>query len=278
MAMDEYLWSLGLPVIIWGASVGPFDEDPAFAAKMFGHLTKMRSIVVRESTSFAYLAEAGLERSLLLGADPAFAMAPVAPLPSRIGCELPSDAVGLNLSPLMAKYVTQGNLPAWVGLSVEIVKEVVDRTHLPILLVPHVTRPGSDDREFLLQVVSACRAAGVPRVECVSGTLSAAELKHIIAACKVFAGARTHSTIAGISSCIPTVSFAYSRKAWGLNQDVFGSQDYCIQPSEITPARVGETIANVVENSGPLRQHLSAVVPRLRDKAFDAGRAVLDAL
>ena len=65
---------------------------------------------------------------------------------------------------------------------------------------------------------------------------------------RAFAGARTHATIAAISSCVPTLSLAYSRKARGLNQDVFGSQEYCVQPSEITPGGIAERMANLLAN------------------------------
>jgi colanic acid/amylovoran biosynthesis protein len=50
---------------------------------------------------------------------------------------------------------------------------------------------------------------------------NAAEIKWIIGQLTLFAGARAHPTIAALSSQIPTLSFAYSTKANGINRDIF---------------------------------------------------------
>ena len=45
-------------------------------------------------------------------------------------------------------------------------------------------------------------------------------LKNIISNCHYFMGARTHSTIAALSSYVPTISIAYSIKAFGINEEI----------------------------------------------------------
>ena len=51
--------------------------------------------------------------------------------------------------------------------------------------------------------------------------------------CDFFIGARTHSTIASLSNKIPTISIAYSTKAYGLNETIFGHTDYVVPIDEI---------------------------------------------
>ena len=129
MAMDRFLKGRGLPVVLWGASVGPFDKDAAFAARMFDHLRTLTAIFVRESDSFDYLRANGVSENVHLAADPAFVMKPVEPPAGRIGFSLPAGAVGINLSPMVAFY--RGQHPAdvdlreWLTFCVGLIQSVV---------------------------------------------------------------------------------------------------------------------------------------------------------
>ena len=90
----------------------------------------------------------------------------------------------------------------------------------------------------------------------------------MISRCTAFVGARTHSTIAAISSGVATLSLAYSRKARGLNQDLFGSQEHCLPPSEISPAAVAEHVVALLAQRDAIRDHLSRTVAVMREIAF----------
>ncbi|MFN9971614.1 MAG: polysaccharide pyruvyl transferase family protein, partial [Phycisphaerae bacterium] len=87
---------------------------------------------------------------------------------------------------------------------------------------------GTSDHQLLLEIEKRVTALGKCTVRCLPDVLNARESKWAISQCSVFAGARTHSTIAGMSSATPTISMSYSMKARGINQDVFDSQRYCI--------------------------------------------------
>jgi polysaccharide pyruvyl transferase WcaK-like protein len=271
MQLDEHLHQLGVPVMLWGGSVGPFDTDPVFAPEMYAHLHTMRAIFVRESDSYEYLKQHGIDANLHRMSDPAFAMEPVEPPADKIGCPVPPGAIGLNLSPLMAKYVTGGDMDAWVRLGADMVQSIAETTRRHVLLIPHVTWAETDDHAFLRRVADACSEARIGNVSCLGGNLSAAETKWVIARCAAFAGARTHATIAAISSGVPTLSLAYSRKARGLNQDIFGSQDYCLQPSEITPTNVAQRLVDLLERSDAMVNHLARSLPGIRESALHSG-------
>ena len=68
-----------------------------------------------------------------------------------------------------------------------------------------------------------------------------------------FTGARTHATIAALSSCIPTLSFAYSIKAKGINRDIFGHEGYCLGPDQITPEIVTARIESMLETRDQIK-------------------------
>jgi polysaccharide pyruvyl transferase WcaK-like protein len=101
--------------------------------------------------------------------------------------------------------------------------------------------------------------------------LSAAETKWVISRCAAFVGARTHSTIAAISSAVPTLSLAYSRKARGLNQDIFGSQEFCLQPTETTPTTVAERVSHLLERSDAIVKRLAGQLPENKKRALQGG-------
>ena len=54
--------------------------------------------------------------------------------------------------------------------------------------------------------------------------------KYIISQCRFFVGARTHSTIAAYSTCVPTLVVGYSVKARGIARDLFGDENNYIIP------------------------------------------------
>jgi colanic acid/amylovoran biosynthesis protein len=62
--------------------------------------------------------------------------------------------------------------------------------------------------------------------------LTAAQTKHVISQCRLLMATRTHATIAGFSTGIPTASLSCTRKALGINQDLFSHQRYVCDISQ----------------------------------------------
>ena len=56
------------------------------------------------------------------------------------------------------------------------------------------------------------------------------EIKGFISRCRFFIGARTHSTIAAYSTCVPTLVVGYSVKARGIAKDIFGTYENYVLP------------------------------------------------
>lgn len=276
MAMDRFLQSRGVPVVLWGASVGPFDADPAFAPRMFNHLRSLSAIFVRESDSYNYLRANGVVENVHLIADPAFVMKPVEPPPGKVGFDLPVGAIGINLSQMVAFY--RGQRPAdvdlkeWQNCCVELVKSAAVLKR-PILLIPHVGSSEPDNSDFgLLNSVCQAVSGKVPvPVQVLPDGLNAAELKWIIARCAVFAGARTHSTIAALSSGVPTLSIAYSLKAKGINRDIYGHLENCIHVANLTSGNFTEGLRVLLDNEVAIRNQLQSRIPELQIAAFKAG-------
>ncbi len=150
--LDDIVLEKKKPLILWGASVGPFDAMPEYERYMIDHLRKVTGIFARESVTVDYLTAHGVTANLHQVADPAFLMDPVEPRGEGKNLVIEKDAIGINLSPLMAKYVTGGDLPGWEQIAATMVRTVAQETSCPIYLVPHVTLPFSDDFTFMEKV------------------------------------------------------------------------------------------------------------------------------
>ncbi len=283
MEMDCYLQRRKIPVVLWGASVGPFDADPVFARRMFDHLRSLAAVFVRESASLEYLQANGVRRNVHRVADPAFVMQPAEPSAAALGCSIPVGAIGINLSPLVARFRGLDSAPAdlteWLSFCSGLLKSA-SMFNRPILLIPHVAAewPGNDDFA-LLQALGRLTAAGsdVP-IRVLPPGLNAAEIKWVIGRCSVFVGARTHATIAALSSLVPTLSISYSLKARGINRDIFDNLDYCIPVSDLDAENFSERLGTIIRDAGRIQAHLASRIPELQGRAFSAGPLLRKAL
>lgn len=81
----------------------------------------------------------------------------------------------------------------------------------------------------------------------------------------------THSTIAALSSGIPTLSFAYSIKALGINRDIFGHTDYCLEPTDLDAEAVASRVTSMLDDSAAIRKELAGRIPGVQRAALSAG-------
>ncbi|MCE5272961.1 polysaccharide pyruvyl transferase family protein, partial [bacterium] len=104
-AIDATLSKKGISVVLWGASVGPFNSRPQEEKWLIKHIRNhIRLILVREPETLDYLRKINLgDRTHQMG-DPAFVMDPSIPPEGLIDSDSISGAIGLNLSPLLSRY------------------------------------------------------------------------------------------------------------------------------------------------------------------------------
>ena len=293
IAMDRYIQAQGVPLIIWGASIGPFDRDTAFAEEMFAHLRSLAAIFVRETYTLAYLQEHGISENVRLVADPAFVMEPLVTPSRKLGFSMPQGAIGINFSPFVAKYLlrrkvslwelTRDDIEPWLAFATKLVTEVSCEFRAPIVLIPHASSdipntPGTDDHLVLKEVAIHASKSSAHAIHCLPRGLNARELKWVIGQCRVFAKTRTHSTLAAISSGIPTLSIAYSMKARGINQDVFGSHDHLLESSRLAVDDFVGHIGQLITREKSIRAILREQMPVMEERALSAGALLRECL
>ena len=277
--MDDHIHSLGIPVIIWGASIGPFDKEPQFEKRMAEHFSKIDLIVVREPASYRYLQGLGLDKNVRLAPDPAFALeARECSLPWQVEQLLSAPCIGVNLSPLLARNVTGGDLKEWVSLAANALSQLIYKTDMPVLLIPHVINihrhPLMDDELFLRNVMVQIPEKQRTRVALVPAGLSSKNLKWIIAQTTICVGARMHATIAALSMNVPCLSIAYSIKAWGINEYVFGHKNWVVSSNHFDANEFCNRILEVLSKKDQIRSHLLKVIPSMIASAFNAAKDI----
>ncbi|HRD87462.1 MAG TPA: polysaccharide pyruvyl transferase family protein [Accumulibacter sp.] len=261
-----------IPVILWGASVGPFSAMPAVEHFMARHLRRLSWITVRETHSLAYLAGIGVSQNVSLVADSAFALPPTPvdvsafwPQPGREG------VLGLNVSPLVADVRARAGLRSdFVQEVARFIRATVTEQGLSVLLIPHVApldgSARNNDEVMLATIARACVDLG-PQVRTVPGGMNAVQLKQIIGQCRYFIGARTHATIAALSMGVPTLSIAYSIKALGINRDLFDHEHYVLDTRRLDASSLAEGLARLVSDESNVHSLLDSRIHEWRSRA-----------
>ncbi len=269
--------ALRKPIVIWGASVGPFPENARWQP-VWDRLRQVDLITARETATQEYLEAHGIRDNVRMVADPAWVMEPqevdLAPF-------WPGDrVVGVCVSPLVARLAKErGN---WLDVEmVRFLRDLIDRKRYQVLFIPHVAG-GSiegfqdcEDHAFMaaLQVfVDRAEVALAP------GDLRAPEYKYIISKCQYLIAARTHATIASYSTGVPTLALSYSLKARGICRDLFGHTDYLLAGEQADAAKLLATFERLEEDREQVAARLESVHEEMADKARRGAQYVEEVL
>jgi len=274
---------LGTPLVLLPQTYGPFaSPDAERAAARF---VREASVAwARDERSYEVLRELAGDRfdpeRHRCGVDVAFALGRLAPgdLPDPIPAWLEDDApvAGLNVSGLI--YNQGERAREQYGLAFEYapaVRELVERilaseADARVLLTPHVAPPNPESAE---SDERACRAlvatlpAGLRERCAVAPALTdPRHAKWLISQCDWFCGTRMHSTIAGLSSGVPTATLAYSGKAQGVFESCGQGDGVADMRSLDGPAAVEIALASWNDRSR-VRDSLRAGLPAVMETA-----------
>lgn len=249
--VNQMLDEMGVPRILWGASVEPDSID----ATMLKDLKGYHKIWARESLTYQALVSHGLNQTVLLP-DPAFVLdKKELPLPEGF---IEGNTVGINISPMIIGYAQRGvDVLANYKL---LIQHIIDRTGMNVALIPHVVWNHNDDRKPLKHLYEMFR--GSKRV-CMLEDCNCEELKGYIAKCRFAVVARTHASIAAYSTCVPTLVVGYSIKAKGIAKDIFGNERHYVIPVQSLrkDTDLTECFIWMYRNEDNIRLHLKQFIP-----------------
>lgn len=257
------LHKMGAKTVLWGCSI----EPSVLTKSVIEDLKRYDLITVRESLSYEGLRQAGICDNVVFCSDPAFQL-------KKVDMKLPDGftddtTIGINVSPLA---VNCGNLV--IDNYKELVRYIIEKTEYKVMLIPHVVKPETDDRETLQKLYECFQDTGrvylVPDCNCM-------ELKGLISQCRMFIGARTHATIAAYSTCVPTLVVGYSIKARGIAKDIFGTEDNFVIPVQKmkSATELREAFCWLQEHETEIKQHLVEIMPEYCEKSLLAEKALI---
>lgn len=218
---------LGIPLLLLPQTYGPFSSRrherlalraiaptvAAYARDQEG-IDYIRELARRHGRSDVAEIRPGVDVAFLLKARQ-----PAVSLPDEVNVALANDSVplvGINVSGLLTS--TQGSnsfslsVP-YAELIRSLITRIVRESSPRILMVPHV---GRIDHEGAAKILNDLPAEIASHVTLVPPGLDECETKWLISHCDWFAGSRMHATIAALSTRVPTVNLAYSKKAIGV--------------------------------------------------------------
>ncbi|WP_029322902.1 polysaccharide pyruvyl transferase family protein [Butyrivibrio sp. AE3004] len=252
--------------VLMGCSV-----EPDTVASLKDDLMKFDLITVRESISYEGMLKGGIPaEKVKLCPDPAFVL-PVkkSGLPQGF---VKDNTIGLNVSPMVQGKESRPGIT--MNNYRNLIKYILENIEgAKVALIPHVVWRSNDDREPLQKLYEEFKDTG--RV-ILGRDASAEELKGIISACRIFIGARTHSTIAAYSTCVPTLVLGYSVKSRGIATDLFGTDEKYVVPVQKleTDDDLAEAFRFILENEDDIRKRLQEIMPEYKKRAVENARLI----
>lgn len=254
--------------ILLGCSIEPSKLDDNTVVE---DLKKYDAIIARESITYNALLKKGIEKNVILCADPAF----------QLDYEFDNDVlgfeeentIGLNISPLFLNYSKNSEIIK--NNFKKLIEYIINNTSYQIALIPHVVWSGVSDYDLLEEYFEMFKSTN--RV-CLIKDCSCVKLKGYISKCKMFMGARTHATIAAYSTCVPTVVFGYSVKSKGIATDIFGTTDNYVLSTECIKSdnQFIDSFIWLNDHYDEIKNHLNSVIPEYRESCYKMKELLLD--
>lgn len=251
-SVNRNLKSNGAQLVLWGCSVEPdlLEQD-----EVRKDIQQFDLIAARETISYEALKK--VNPNTILVADPAFSLKKIElPLPEGW---IEGNMIGINASPLILLNGKNGELVFEAYR--QLIVKILETTECGVALIPHVVLENNDDRDILKKLYESVgdtkRVVLLPDANCM-------ELKGYISRCRMFVGARTHSTIAAYSSCVPTLVLGYSVKSKGIARDLFGTEEKYVLPVQNmkNPEELTKGFEWLMNNEEKIREHLEKVIPQ----------------
>lgn len=253
----------GAKTVLWGCSIEP---ELLQDAELVEDMKRYALITPRESITEEALRAAGVTENVKRFPDPAFAL-------RAEKTKLPEDfregaTVGINISPMIIRYEKEPGIT--IANYKKLIDHILQTTDNSVALIPHVMWNYNDDRLTLAELYRGyegdARVFLFPDLPC-------QQLKYIISKCRFFIGARTHSTIAAYSSCVPTLVVGYSVKARGIARDIFGTEEKYVLPVQLlqTSDALIEAYEWLTVQERLIRDRLKKVMPQYCADAVKAG-------
>jgi polysaccharide pyruvyl transferase WcaK-like protein len=181
---------------------------------------------------------------------------------------------GINVSGLIyndaqSAVKNYGFKANYQNILIHIMDYIMKNTNANIVLISHVMdKPGhfESDHGACLDIIKRVDKKYCNRIAVAPAKLNESQVKWLISNMDWFCGTRMHSTIAGLSSCVPTTTISYSDKAKGVF-DSCGQLDCVIDPRCNSTEQAIEAIISNIKNSKNIKLSLQKTIPSVIEKS-----------
>jgi len=256
--LDDKARKKNKKLVLWGASIGKENLN----MDTVKDLKKFDVILMRESLTQKNLEKYIDSDRLLLLPDPAFALdAKETDLTENFKR---NDVIGLNISPIITKW---GGEQRILDNLEKFINHIFKNYPYSVALIPHSTTKDYNDLEVLRKIKD--RFKNNSRIILVDKkVLNCSELKYIISKCRFLIASRTHASIAGYTTGVPTLVLGYSIKSKGIAKDIFGSfENYVLPFEEIDKTKLIEKFEFLVNNEQNIKKILEVKMPVFKKQA-----------
>ena len=266
---NYWLNKKGTKTILWGATL----SERFMTTDVIEDLNRYSLICVRETDSFELLKKYSVKTNTIFAPDPAFALK----TQETNWDNKQKEIIGINISPYVFDCAENN-----IGFKnyVTLINWILTETDFEVALIPHVVFPAIRNNDILFAENLKEFFPEEERVFVVRDLYNCCEIKSLISKCKLFVGARTHSTIAAYSTGVPTLVVGYSEKSLGIAKDIFGKADgyVCSLQKMVDENQVLDNFKNLLNNEKSERAFLKEKMPEYLAKHKSGVDAVKDFL
>jgi polysaccharide pyruvyl transferase CsaB len=263
---------MGIPVMVYAVSAGPLKTRGAqqLVREALNHAA---IISVRERGAKRTLENAGVEKEILVTADPAFCMEPEPmedDLLMRDGMDESSILVGMSVRE-PGPAAPDIDHDVYHGLLADAADFIIDRYGAHVVFMP--MERGMRDMQHSHAVAS--RMLRPQHATVLKGDYTAGQLLYIMGRFTFAVGMRLHFLIFAAIQGIPFVALPYSEKVQGLLQDLE------VETPPMNLVNAGRLIAHIDhywDHRDELRAHIDRRIPELRERAKENNRLLVKLL
>jgi polysaccharide pyruvyl transferase CsaB len=262
----------GVPVMLYAVGAGPL-EDPSVRALVRDCLEKVDVVTVREKSAHKVIEDAGVEREIVITADPALLLEPETLPPNALAQEgLGGDRLVVGMSVREPGVAAPDLDPDFYhALLANAADFIVDRFDADVVFVP-MERSVLDTQHSHAVIARMLRAQ---RAGVLKGDYTSGQLLSLMKRMSFVLGMRLHFLIFAALAGVPFIALPYASKVSGFLEDL----GIAAPPIELVDA--GRLIAYLDEcwdRKGAISAHIAEVVPALQERARQSHRIALELL
>ena len=261
-----------VPVVVYAVSAGPLN-DPNNRKLVAKHLNRAAAITVRDRQAMKLLEEAGVQREIILTADPALLLEPD-PVPpdalKREGLDTQHRLVGFSVCE-PGPAAPDIDIDPYHALLANTADFVVARLDANVVFVPMELK--KQDVQQSHAVVARMQYA--QRATVLKGEYNSPQMLALMGNFQFCAGMRLHFLIFSALQNIPFVALPYASKVEGFLQEL----EIPMPPmKDVTTGGLIASIDRAWDIQGELRRKIAERLGPLQERARETNRIVVRVL